>query len=177
MGEQNRAGRPQQPRCAVDALGCGKALYKRMDSGTVRPDDSYAWCRNQGCAHYNIPQAKSRFHPIAQVKLTPVVEPVPVSKKSAVKPKAKPKGDLGQLSKLIDSAPTLLAPTENAVVLTARERIQQVIAGVEQAYSRNIIGLALAIVAQELGSYDAANKLIEEYKLQELYGILPRTTK
>lgn len=59
--KRTSAGRPQQPKCSH----CNKALYKRMDAGPVKVEDTYGWCRNPSCDHYNQDQSgASRFKPL-----------------------------------------------------------------------------------------------------------------
>lgn len=69
-----------------------------------------------------------------------------------------------------------VAPAEGEppAVQMARARIKKAIESVKQEYTSNVIGLALALVAQETGSHEAANALIRDYKLDAAYGIQPR---
>jgi hypothetical protein len=214
----NFKGRPEQPKCEH----CGKALYKRMDPGAVKPADPYAWCRNAACSHFNQDQSggTSRFQPqggaapapAAKPAAKPVAKPVAAAAKPATPAKAPPKPAPTSeaaakkapvpviaprpappktakptLPALADDA--LLAAVEASVeeaaaerkagvegeaTAKARERIRKAMEAVEATYSRSVIGLALAIVAQETGSQAAANALITEFNLQEQYGIQPR---
>lgn len=59
---------------------------------------------------------------------------------------------------------------EHAAVKQARERIQKALRG-NTGHERNIVGLSLALLAQELGHRKFANELIDEYNLDELFGI------
>ncbi len=159
MAKKTSKGRPHQPKCPKK---CGKAFYKRMDKGQVRKSDPYAWCRNKKCSEYNQDQTggQSRFKPIP-VKVKGIViktihcppDPIEQAVKKAMKedPEQEPEA-----------------------VTKARNRIRDVLKAVEAKFGTNAVGLALAIVSQETGSDEAANALIAEYRLSELYGIQQR---
>lgn len=127
--------------------GCKKALYKRMDSGQVKKADPYAWCRNKKCIAYNSDQSSgaTRFQALNGV------QPEPEPFKAEVD-----------------------FPAEPEAVSKARARIRSVLDATEAKFGSNAVGLALAIVSQETGNHEAANALINEYKLAEQYGIQPR---
>lgn len=63
-------------------------------------------------------------------------------------------------------------PTEPESVKKARERISKAIKGGGNL-APNVIGLALTVLAQEIGSFKAANQLIEDFNLTETFGIQP----
>lgn len=63
---------------------------------------------------------------------------------------------------------------EPDAVTKARARIKAVMSAAETQYGSNVVGLALAIVTQELGNHEAANSLIAEYELDKRFGIEPR---
>jgi len=68
------------------------------------------------------------------------------------------------------SRPSVLDVVEPPAVQKARKRIQSVIPE-KSDEATNIIGLTLALMAQELGNNNIADQLIDEYDLTELYGI------
>jgi len=157
MVTKKHKGRPKQPTCPH----CKRPLFKRMDAGQVQKSDPYSWCRNKSCAWYNKSQTDdSSFTPLPgdgsgckRLKKKKLRKKVKATKKAIA---AKPK------------------QTEAEPVTKARERIKRVLEAAEKQYGANAIGLALAIVSQETGNQKAANLLIEEYNLIELYGILPQ---
>jgi hypothetical protein len=53
----------------------------------------------------------------------------------------------------------------------ARARIKTLIAGATTGHPPQAVHLVLAIVNQETGNHKAANALIEEYKLDEMFGL------
>jgi type IV secretory pathway VirB10-like protein len=207
-------GRPVQPKCDH----CGKALYKRMDSGPVKTADPYAWCRNRECEQYNRDQSKGKSPHKALGGVSKVTVPakrapdpsppkapaMPPAKKAAPPKPAKDAPDRDAMvadaarkahreaaaaatetsaedavSEAVEAAREAAAAAtpaagEHEATVKARARIKKAIMTVQQTYSRNVIGLALAIVAQETGSHEAANALIREYKLDTAYGIQPR---
>ena len=142
-------GRPKQPKCPE----CGKAMYKRMDVGGVKKTDPYAWCRNGACSLHNRPQETSRFSPLGE-KIT---TGVPALDEAMAK-----------------GLPSV--PAEPEAVAKARARIKDVMDAAETQFGSNAVGLALAIVTQELGNHEAANALIAEYDLAKRFGIEPRAT-
>lgn len=58
-------------------------------------------------------------------------------------------------------------PVEPEAVKAAREKIKAVVGD----GAPNLIGLALAVLAQEIGSFKAANQLIDDFKLTESFGV------
>lgn len=163
-----KQGRPAQPKCP----SCGKALYKHLPDASlpkgkytsVKKADPYAFCRNVKCElHGDIRQTKLKL------------EPAHKDAKAKAKPKrkrtrAKPKQTHKQ-KPLCEDCGRLKCVCEPEMIKKARVRIRNAIGGGDHA--RNAIGLALAIVAQEMGSNDVASKLIKEFNLTELYGIQP----
>jgi len=72
----------------------------------------------------------------------------------------------------VGEAPEPIQPEpveEPLVVREARERIQKALA-VDKGQD-NLIGLTLAVLAQEMGHNDMANQMIDEYSLTERFGI------
>jgi len=57
----------------------------------------------------------------------------------------------------------------DAFIERARDRIEQAIKQ-NGPYSHKVVGLALSALARECG-FEAANNLVEEYDLDDLYGI------
>ncbi len=191
--ESNRKGRPQQPKCA-----CGKAIYKRMDAGPVATSDPYAWCRNQDCAHFNKDQSgDSRHAPAsangnksAQPSAPKATKPAPPAKQAkeskkgskpipgSAKTKSVEKRSEPTEEQMLPPPPaeeeSKPAPTALDGVSKVREQIKKVL-GADGAYKREAIGLALALLCQELGSNSPANSLIEEFDLQKQFGINPIT--
>jgi len=181
----DRKGRPTQPRCPA----CGKALYKRMDAGQVLATDSYAWCRNQACAEYNKDQSgTSTFTPLTEhgVKRIKSAAPRPLPKSETKKKSPAPAAPAIEAQPapvpVIEAQPAPSASTstqpaarvESAAVAKARARIRTVVEAAQSQFGVNAVGLALALVSQETGDQEAANALIREYNLTELFGILPR---
>jgi outer membrane biosynthesis protein TonB len=127
------------------------------------------------------PEAKPAAKPAAAPKVTPPPPkkaPAPVAKKAA---KAKADADAKASAEVAEAAAKavgakLSAPAkgEGDAVDKARERISKALEAVEATYSKAVIGLALAIVSQQMGSHEAANALIAEYDLEAKYGIKPR---
>lgn len=196
-GKTEGKGRPVQPKCEH----CGKALYKRMDPGGVKTADPYAWCRNASCEAYNTDQSgDSRFAPIGgaapakkavakpasggtsapKVAPPPPAKPAPKPDKAVAKKRAAQ--DAAEAAAVAEAAAAAVGAKADAasddgeldVVAKARKRIQLALDAVEKTYSKAVIGLALAIVSQQMGNNEAANALIAEYNLEELYGIQPR---
>jgi hypothetical protein len=132
-----------------------------MNPGQVLPSDPYAWCRNPACKHYNKDQTgKSRFNPLDS---DGVPKRTKKPRKAVAKTPPEPK-----------SEPIEPPDTEPEAVQKARARIKAVLDATEAQFSPGHVGLALAIVSQETGNDEAANSLIHEYNLTELYGIQPR---
>lgn len=67
----------------------------------------------------------------------------------------------------IESTPKPL-PVELPSVKAARERIKKAIGS---GSAPNVVGLALSVLAQEIGSYKAANQIIDDFNLTEAFGI------
>ncbi len=102
-------GRPVQPKCEQ----CGKALYKRMDSGGVKTTDPYGWCRNAKCSAYNTDQSgESRFAPIGGAA-PDKAEPKP-------KAEAKPSGKPSKAPKVVPPAPKKAPPKPDKAKAKAR---------------------------------------------------------
>lgn len=180
------SGRPEQPKCPE----CKRAVYKRMDAGPVKTSDPYAWCRNQKCDMYNTDQSggKTRFPalggkaPEKPAKKAEAEKPPkfakPAKEREAAEDEkpAKPLKTARPTVKL-GKKPEKAAKSDEekaAIMESARERIKKAIGAVEQSYSKAIIGLALAIVSQEIGQHDAADSLIREFKLEKKYGLKPK---
>jgi len=186
----NYKGRPKQPRCDC----CGKALYKRMDAGPVKPSDPYAYCRNVACdRHGDIRTPPVATGPQAAEpdgrKKSPRSATKKKSRKATAKPPVKetvaaeaPPPAEAPVQTPVQAPKPLCAkcgcavceclPVEPEVVQEARQRIRKAIAGAGR-YSTNVIGLALSIVAQEMGSHEVANELINEFQLTKRFGIVP----
>lgn len=60
--------------------------------------------------------------------------------------------------------------SESQLVKKARGRIETAIQG-NPDLAPNVVGLALALLAQSMGSNRAANALIDQYELTKLYGV------
>jgi hypothetical protein len=186
----------EHPKCSL----CGKSLYKWMGhppsktwmangkeykgkntTGVAeqppRPEDPYAYCRNKKCDMY----AKDQSKQLEQAKKT-ATKQVEKAIQEAVQPlELKPKPERcpnvanhapGTKCVICDAVTPLPAPEsdEPKAVREARERIRKAVLNGGQ-YSHNVIGLALTIVAQEMGGNKIANQLIDEYKLTEMFGI------
>lgn len=188
----NYKGRPKQPKCE----GCGKSLYKRMDAGPTKTSDPYAFCRNKDCRFHGDIRVASPASTGAQATAT---DGKKKSTRSATKkkvqqhnePTAKTQAKGSTVERVtkevaaavVSEAPPPLCekcgstvceclPTEPEAVTQARARIRKAIADAGP-YSQNVIGLALSIVAQELGSHEVANELINEFQLTKQFGIMP----
>ena len=182
------AGRPKQPKCK----SCGKALYKRMDPGKVKPSDSYAWCRNESCKKYNKPLKATRFKPLGvsdeATEVPPAVSSEEKAEKSPPVPKRrrrarptpihkqKPSRDSADTSqeKEVSKEKEEKADKAAEAVRRARARIKAVVDAVDDQFGSSAVGLALALVSQETGNNEAANILIRDYNLTELFGINPK---
>jgi hypothetical protein len=202
MSEQSK-GRPVQPKCpkcgkalykrmdpggvkTSDPYGwcrnSGCELYNTDQSGESR------FAPIGGAAP---PSKKSEGKPASKPEAKPAPTkapkvappppkkaPQPVDKKAA---KAKADAEAKASAEVAEAAAKAvgakLAPAaegEGDAVAKARKRISQALEAVEATYSKAVIGLALAIVSQQMGSHEAANALIAEYDLEERYGIKPR---
>jgi hypothetical protein len=182
------------PKCAE----CGKALFKAFDgpwNGNPPPKVTkampYVFCRNvKHCNEARVQSAgtgraletlkKNVKTMVKEVKSKPVYKkytkqtlvrspelvsdppPIPpVTRKTedgktvALKRKAIPKGP-----------PKPPKPVDSDVVAVARTRVAALI----KAFG-NEIGLVLALANQELGNNDVANALIDEYSLNERFGL------
>jgi len=123
--------------------GCGKALYKSKSPGaSTKTTDPYRYCRNRDClAHRGL------------IKLT-----------------SNNTGDKINGGSVV-CTPDLAVGTEPEVVRQARVRISKAISGELASGQREMIGLTLALLAQEVGHRDMANRMIDEYDLTNRYGI------
>lgn len=135
-----------------------------MDNGPAKKSDSFAWCRNQKCKKYNLPQTESRFKSIAQVKLEPIVQRTEAEENAA-------------MNAAIELAlKGVVVPKEEPSVLTdTRTRVKAALVLMERTHPRTTIALAMAIVAQEMESFAVANALIAEYDLETQFGIKKRS--
>lgn len=89
---------------------------------------------------------------------------------SQTQTKAKTRKPLPRKARVAGGVPPSKA-TEPIAVQKARQRIRQLVKAVTADQDKSAVGLVLAIVNQETGSHEAANQIIDEYKLDELFGI------
>lgn len=114
----------------------------------VKKNDPWIYCRNAKCDSFGVvEELKEAAGKTEEPKeeSSPIPAPIPPP----------PKGPI----------------EEHEAVKQARKRIQKALRG-NTGQERNIIGLSLALLAQELGHRDFANALIDEYDLDNLFGIV-----
>lgn len=189
---------PPHPRCPK----CGKMLFKSMAPKSVKKSDPWAYCRNKDCSSTGldlsalidqaafgvISKASSRLkakpsaepekaaakrelaEPVSKAKSKPKLPPLPkVSKHERAKALGKAhRAVMGK--KLADE---LDKKTEPEQVTRARDHIRRALA-LNGEHSKAVVGLTLTILAQEMGGHDIANRLIDEFKLGEQFGIEKR---
>lgn len=175
------------PRCSA----CGKALYKAMKTGSkVTTAMPYAFCRNLACTDFGDQSAERSKKakklellrklgeefidgPVREAKKkgrtfeTTIIddpikrtEPVVLSRKT-------PEGVKKTLPrKAIPAAEHVAKPKDNDVVATARVRV----AALLKASSAEA-GLVLALLNQQVGKLSEANAIIDEFGLEEKFGI------
>lgn len=158
------------PRCPE----CGKAMYKWMgkhaDHANKPPKkvDPYAYCRNVKCEMAGKNQAEANE---AAAGPKPKGKPKAESKgKTKRQEKASSEQPQKQLCETCGHLECVCPPVEPEAVIKARGRIKKALNG-DNDYDHNVIGLALTILAQELGNKVIADQLIDEYKLTERFGI------
>ena len=164
---------PKHPRCP----GCSKAMYKGLKGDKApKKTDPWRFCRNKKCELFlrdqtisgeptvvgakPVADEKKRGDQIAQDLLD--APPEKVATKKVVKAHGP------QLQSLLAGN----GRAEHQAIAITRARIR---ATLEEAgagdYDHNIVGIALALLSQETGNHAAANALIDEYKLDERFGI------
>lgn len=143
-----KTNRPRHPKCPA----CGKAMYKQMGGKRVKVTAPWAFCRNKNCDLFG----KNQTAPTRP----------PRQKARASKPELAPAS--------VPMEPRKANGAEPESLQKARARIRKAISDGGE-YSQNVIGLTLTIVAQEMGSNEVADKLIDEYKLTKLFGIRKQT--
>lgn len=156
---------PPHPKCPT----CGRAMYKSPTKGAkVRKADPWAFCRNETCQKCGVDQA------LEGPKLTPgvakemerrVAAPAPASDK----PRAKGRRKLKRRS--VPSAGVPPTKAEPETIRKARARIRIIVQSVVKDKERSAVQLVLAMMNQETGNTQAANLIISEYKLDELFGL------
>lgn len=124
--------------------GCGKAMYKaplEAKGKSVKKEWPYAYCRNASCGLFGKNQSLADGN------------------------------HQSTQSKVLSPATSALPlPEEHPAVKKARRRIGEAIRG-KKSVAPNMVGLALTVMAQEIGSFKAANALIDDFGLADLYGI------
>jgi hypothetical protein len=114
----------------------------------VKKNDPWIYCRNPKCDSFGV---------VEELKETAIKVEEPEEEKPRI-PAPVPPPPKGPIE-------------EHESVKQARIRIQKALRG-NTGQERNVIGLSLALLAQELGHRDFANALIDEYELDELFGIV-----
>jgi hypothetical protein len=142
---------PKHPKCSF----CGLSLYKAKAKGSkVKKSDPWAFCRNRACETFGHDQARHAF----------------VVQKG--KPPTRARGRRARTRKTVPSPgvpPS--APVEPEAVQKARARIKELVRKLAHGRPEASVGLVLALVNQETGNQKAANALIAEYRLDELFGV------
>lgn len=167
---------PIHPKCP----SCGKALFKSYKAAKVRPADPYRFCRNEKC---------TRCGPSG---ITPSPEPGPsrgmkeLTDKDATKrlakskaaqkvtvtpPEPKPERPPTRAKRRTVSAAQPEKPGEPPAVAKARARIRALLESVTKDAPKVSVGLVLAILNQETGNHKAANQLIDDFKLDQVFGL------
>lgn len=146
---------PVHPKCP----GCGRSMYKASEKGAkVKKTDPWRYCRNKACDLFGVDQSvkkgkrTSKASSPAVKKRKPGPEPASESVAREMPEKQPPK-------------------VEHFAVVQARERIRRALES-DDGQERSIIGLTLAMLAQEIGHREFADVLIDEYDLAERFGIL-----
>lgn len=174
----------KHPRCP----GCGKALYKAFDgpwngapSPKVKKADPYKFCRNQSCA-LGGPAGVAAMRSLLDVQQEDAVgstpnEPPKAEEKQAEAASEPPKRRvLKRKARPARSKPTVATEPEpgsqdSEPVRKARARIREFVVPLMAGKSPVAVGLILAILNQETGNKTAANALIDEFKLDKLFGL------
>lgn len=158
---------PAHPKCS-----CGRALYKSATKGAkVGKSDPWAFCRNEACPKCGVDQAAEG------PKLTPGVAKEVARRKAETTPATAPSGKPRAKGRRKIRRRTVPAPgvpptqSEPLAVQKARERIRGIVQSLVQDKERSAVQLVLAMVNQETGNTAAANLIIAEYKLDELFGL------
>jgi hypothetical protein len=146
---------PPHPKCP----SCGRALYKSaLKGGKVAKGDPWAFCRNEACVHHGVNQTMPR----------------PTSPPSAGSELGKQtttvKHTHRRLRRRTVPAPTPMSK-EPDTIRNARQRIRSIVKSVVHDKERSAVQLVLAMVNQETGNTAAANCIIKEYRLDELFGL------
>lgn len=166
----NRKGRPKHPPCPA----CKKSLYKQMGKKPCSTEDPWAFCRNEACKLYGQDQTGGKASAALSVPkgkpLPPKLPALPHAKKGkpapAVKTAATPgKDPFKEMSEALKARS--VPKTEPEEIKRARARIKEAL-HVNGEYTKSVVGLTLALAAQELGSQDVANRLIDEFDLTKL---------
>lgn len=152
---------PKHPKCPE----CSKALYKNAPGkATAKKDDAWSVCRNVACvSFYGKASAPVAVPPVKSAP-KPTKKPIPEPPAQEDKPKGKA------------TAPKPPKPPreEHPAVASARVRIREILfAVIPGKFDKGSVGISLALVSQETGNHAAANALIQEYNLEEKYGITP----
>lgn len=136
------------PRCA-----CGRPLFKAAKAGArVSKSDPYLYCRSATCS-----------------EARPDVQALPSAEYVAKQPATR------ALASRKKSLPTSAVQGEAPQIAKARARIRELLATVApKGTPRSAVGLVLALVTQETGDKAAANALIREHNLEELFGLVPQ---
>lgn len=163
------------PRCP----SCGRAMYKSMEPKAVKASDPWAYCRNKACAVGGVDQSKTVVLTALGDKTSKVIAGIKAAQPSPKQIKAAKKSiaaaaDIPRHSKKQQPTPEAKPSKQEPIeVQRARERIRTALA-INGDHSKAAIGLTLTIVAQEMGSHEVANKLIDEFNLSNQFGIEKR---
>lgn len=179
------------PKCP----SCGRALYKAMEQGAkVKPADPYQFCRNNACELWGYREAPAEepapeetpageeTEAIEPATVEPAPMPRPpapppgvVRRRRGSRPASEPTPEAPAVEPDVAEAPTISKAIEGVdgggdSIDKCRQQIRWIIRHVSAEHSQSAIGLALAILNQELGHHDAANIIIDELGLHE-YGL------
>jgi hypothetical protein len=141
-----RVNHPPHPRCV-----CGRALYKAPKKGDrVLSGAPWAFCRNEACSLFGTNQSTPQ-------------EPLTAETHKEVRSRAPLRRGLKRRSVPLRNEPDAISK--------ARVRIRTLVADVTKGVDKNAVQLVLAILNQEIGHKGAANSIIDEYRLDEIFGL------
>jgi hypothetical protein len=143
---------------------CGKAMYKTSAVGKPsRKSDPYAFCRNDKCKYSIYKGSKAEREKVSSAAKQSVVEKHDQPKETKAEPL--------KTKRRARPASEAATPPEPFVIAETRAKVKLVLArAIPEETPKVAIGLMLAVLNHELGSYEAANSIIRQYQLGQLFG-------
>lgn len=162
---------------------CSKSLYKAQQKGTkVKKSDAWAWCRNRECELFGKDLSNGVYgdHPSdgdteqgreATRQMFTESKPMTDAYQDQVDKKTPSRKRRKRKSIPAAGVPPGEKPEPEAIQ-KARQRIRELLKQVVPKDAPPVsIGLTLALVNQETGNTQAANVLIDEYQLEDKFGV------